>query len=129
MPRRFFFRTDARDRLSDRLAVVDAGDGEFIAAAETFTVLISGFAGYVWMAILVAIVDVGAAVVVEVFAGTLDAVVKALAGNVTELVGRGVPGTFHNRRGHGRPTVHEVRHGEFITATEAFAIFLPCTGR
>ena len=49
--------------------------GCLVAATEAFAVVCPGAFGNVRMAVLVAIVDVGSAMVVVVFTGTLDAVV------------------------------------------------------
>jgi hypothetical protein len=64
-------------------------DADLIAATEGLAVVVSGVSGDVGVTELVTVVYVGSTVVLEVFAGTFDAVVEALLLNFFEL-GRGV---------------------------------------
>ena len=65
--------------------------GCVIAATEAFAVVCPGALGNVRMAILITIVDVGSAMVVVVFAGTLDAVVISLLLDLAKFLWRQIP--------------------------------------
>jgi hypothetical protein len=67
-------------RFSDKVA-----HGHVVAASEAFLVVFSSAGRDVRMTILFSIVDIGHAVIVEVFAGAFDAVVKALALDFAKL--------------------------------------------
>jgi hypothetical protein len=66
-------------------------DADLVAAAEAFAVVLAQGAFDVRVAVLVAVIHVGTAMVVIVLAGTLDAVVEAAPGSVLELGRRSVP--------------------------------------
>jgi hypothetical protein len=65
--------------------------GYVVAATVAFAVVLADRSIDVGMTVLFAVVYVGHAVVIEVLAGTLDTVVKALALNLPELSWRRIP--------------------------------------
>lgn len=66
-------------------------DTEAISAAECVAVVTADVAGDAWIAVLVAIVDVGTATVFEVLTSALETVLKAATLEVAVLAGWGVP--------------------------------------
>jgi hypothetical protein len=65
--------------------------GRVITPAESFTVIVPGAGRYVGMTILFPVVYVRGTVVVKVLSRTFNSIVKALALNLAEFSGRGVP--------------------------------------
>ena len=65
--------------------------GRFVAATEAFAVVCLGAVGNMGMAVLIAIVDVGPAMVVVVLAGAFDTVVVSLPLDIAKLLWRCVP--------------------------------------
>jgi hypothetical protein len=85
------------------------GDSGVVATAEAFAIGVADFRGSTGIAEFVTIVDVGAAMVLEVAAGAFDAVVEAAALNVTKLARGSIPAVSVLRdaggrrwRGHGK---------------------------
>lgn len=68
--------------------------GDVVAAAEAVTVGFALLWGHVRVTELFVLLDIGLAMVVEVVAGTFDAVVEALPLDVIQLLGRHVPAPF-----------------------------------
>jgi hypothetical protein len=66
----------------------------FIAATETLSIVGLGAVRHMGMTIFVAIVDVRSAVIVVVFPGAFDSIVKALALYVAELLWGSIPGAI-----------------------------------
>lgn len=95
-----------------------------VATTETFAISLALFGREVRIAIFLAIIDVEATVVVEVLAGTLNAIEESLAVKRVKFIRRGVPGTI---RGTPAPlrSAHQVRHGNVVTAAEALAVGRP----
>ena len=71
--------------------------GLFISAAKSFPVILTGTPLDMRVAVLIAIIYIGPAMFVVVFARALDSVVIALALNFAELAGRSVPSTLFLR--------------------------------
>jgi hypothetical protein len=67
--------------------------GDVVATAESFAVVVTQSAIHVRMAVLLVVVRVGMAVVGEVPASSIDAVMKTLALHVVEFSGRLIPPT------------------------------------
>ena len=83
--------------------------GYVIAAAEAFAVVFARACGDVRMTELVAVVHIGRTMIVEVFARTLDAIVKALPLNLAKFRRRRVPTTLDG----GRPLRRSVCPGYY----------------
>ncbi len=75
----------------DAVMPVQVLDGLLIAALEAFPVICTRALRNVWVPIFFAIVHIRPAMVIEVFAGTFNTIVKALALNLAELLWRRVP--------------------------------------
>ena len=95
-------------RRGRRLGTHHVGDGRVIATAEALAVGIADFRRSTGIAIFVAVVDVGAAMVIEVAVCAFDAVMEAAALNVAEFARGCIPavsvlGDAEGRRrgGHG----------------------------
>ncbi len=73
------------------MTAVDVADGDVIAAAESIPVVATEGALYMRVTELVTVVDVGAAVIIEVLAGTFDAIMKALTLDLLEFGRRCIP--------------------------------------
>lgn len=84
---------------------------DLVAAAEAFAVVVTQGAFDVRVAVLVAVVHVRTAVVVEVLARTLDAVVEAAPGSVLELGRRSVPSALIRTRRRWRRSLLVLRTG------------------
>jgi hypothetical protein len=71
----------------------EVGDAYRITAAEALLIGIPHLMGHIRMAVFVAIVDVGAAVIVEVLLRAYEAILKAATLDVVEFAGRQIPVT------------------------------------
>jgi hypothetical protein len=65
--------------------------GRIIAATETFPIVIPGAFRNVGVAEFFPALDIGSAVMIEVFAGSFNSIVKALALDFAELMRRSIP--------------------------------------
>jgi len=65
--------------------------GPLISTAEALTIIFPLVVRNMRMAVLVAVVNIRLAMIIEVLVSTLDAIVKSLALNITELCGRRIP--------------------------------------
>ena len=99
-------------------------DGSLISVTESITVGLALLWRKMGTAVLFAVVYIGTAVIIEVLAGSFNAVLESLAAQLIEFIGRCVPGTIGSTHA---PVVRarEVRHAHVISATEAFAISTP----
>lgn len=66
-------------------------DANLISVAEAVAVGFALFRRQVRMAILIAVFDIGPAVIIEVLTGSFDAVLKPLTAKLIEFVWRSVP--------------------------------------
>jgi hypothetical protein len=98
--------------------------GGVITAAEAFTIGFTLLVGQVGTAILFAILHVGAAMIVEVLAGTLDSILEALAAKLVKFVWSSIPWPLGEPRAPIRST-DQMRHTNVVSSTEAFAVGAP----
>jgi len=100
-------------------------DADLVAATESFPVSLPLLWRESWMAVLVAVVDIGAAVIFIVSPSAFETIVKTLTTENVELVGNRVPGAHYPRRTrHGavHGAVDEVRHTSLVPAAEALTV-------
>jgi hypothetical protein len=67
------------------------GDGALVAETEAFAIVIDELRRNVWIAVLVAVVGVGAAMVFDVAAGTINTVMESALANLRETIRNVVP--------------------------------------
>jgi len=71
--------------------IQDVLDSHVVSPTEGITVVSANISGNVRMTVLVAVVNVGAAVILNIFSRPVNAVVKALPLELAVLLGWGVP--------------------------------------
>lgn len=100
--------------------------GPVVAAAEAIAISLTRLGWKMRVAVFVAIVDVGGAVVFIVTSCAFKAVVKALALNVIELVGEGIPLRRRRRRLRwgeaGLAAGHQMLHRATVASAKSIAI-------
>ncbi len=99
-------------------------DGDLVSTAESFAVGFALLCGQVRISILLAVLYIGPAVIVEVFAGSFDTILKSLTSQLIKFIWRRVPRTVGSTHA---PVVHagQVRHAYVVSAAKAFAICAP----
>jgi hypothetical protein len=91
-------------------------DANLVSATESLAICLALFGWEVGMTILIAVVDVGPAVITVISACTFDAVMETLATKRVKFIGNGIPRTRDRTRRCYRAT-HEMGHAPFISAT------------
>ncbi len=101
--------------------VVDSG---LVSAAEAVAVGFALLRRQVRVAIFLAVFNIGTTVIIEVLTGSFDPIQKSLTVKLIELVGRSIP--WPVRCAHAPVFCpRQMRHANFISATESFTICSP----
>jgi hypothetical protein len=96
-----------------------------VSAAESGAIGLPLLRGQVRAAVLLAVFNIGTAMILKIFASALEAILKALTPQRVEFVRREIPGANGRAHLHGRPThwpVHDVRHRDVVAPAESLPI-------